>query len=222
MPRGATDGPRLFGAEAGGDAGTEMTDPGDTRAASSGTAAVAASIVASHTSASTGTPGSTGGRSVGGGARSSGGGAGSLVGVLASPGRVPAPDSAPGRPPRPSPFPPLPRVVGRTVVPGFAADAARIRAVVAIIRAVVAVISARRLGAGIGDGYRAAGTGQHQRTGDRKRRQTTSDQATISDQQRWPATPQRTETCCARAPAGLRQKIAKLLRPLDVPRDKPA
>jgi hypothetical protein len=67
--------------------------------------------------------------------------------------------------------------VGRTLVPGFAADAARIRAVVAIIRAVVAVISARRLGAGIGDGYRAAGTGQHQRTGDRKRRQTTSDQA---------------------------------------------
>ena len=66
---------------------------------------------------------------------------------------------------------------GRTVVPGFAADAARIRAVVAIIGAVVAVISARRLGAGIGDGYRAAGTGQHQRTGDRKRRQTTSDQA---------------------------------------------
>jgi hypothetical protein len=66
---------------------------------------------------------------------------------------------------------------GRTVVPGFAADAARIHAVVAIIRAVVAVISARRLGAGIGDGYRAAGTGQHQRTGDRKRRQTTSDQA---------------------------------------------
>jgi len=66
---------------------------------------------------------------------------------------------------------------GRTVVPGFAADAARIRAVVAIIRAVVAVISARRLGAGIGDGYRAAGTGQHQCTGDRKRRQTTSDQA---------------------------------------------
>jgi hypothetical protein len=59
---------------------------------------------------------------------------------------------------------------GRTVVPGFAADAAR-------IRAVVAVISARRLGAGIGDGYRAAGTGQHQRTGDRKCRQTTSDQA---------------------------------------------
>ena len=80
---------------------------------------------------------------------------------------------------------------GRTVVPGFAADAARIRAVVAItradaariravvaiIRTVVAIISARRLGAGIGDGYRAAGTGQHQRTGDRKRRQTTSDQA---------------------------------------------
>jgi hypothetical protein len=65
---------------------------------------------------------------------------------------------------------------GRTVVPGFAADAARLRVVVAIIRAVVAVIS-RRLGAGIGDGYRAAGTGQHQRTGDRKRRQTTSDQA---------------------------------------------
>ena len=63
------------------------------------------------------------------------------------------------------------------MVPGFAADAARIRAVVAIIRAVVAVISARRLGAGIGDGYRAAGTGQHQRTGDRNRRQTTSDQA---------------------------------------------
>jgi hypothetical protein len=66
---------------------------------------------------------------------------------------------------------------GRTVVPGFAADAARIRAVVAIIGAVVAVISARRLGAGIGDGYRAAGTGQHQRTGDRTRRQTTSGQA---------------------------------------------
>jgi len=59
---------------------------------------------------------------------------------------------------------------GRTVVPGFAADAAR-------IRAVVAVVSARRLGAGFGDGYRAAGTGQHQRTGDRNRRQTTSDQA---------------------------------------------
>ena len=56
------------------------------------------------------------------------------------------------------------------MVPGFAVDAAR-------IHAVVAVISARRLGAGIGDGYRAAGTGQHQRTGDRKRRQTTSDQA---------------------------------------------
>ena len=29
IPRGATDGPRLFGAEAGGDAGTKMTDPGD-------------------------------------------------------------------------------------------------------------------------------------------------------------------------------------------------
>ena len=63
------------------------------------------------------------------------------------------------------------------MVPGFTADAARIRAVVAIIRAVVAVISARRLGAGIGDGYRAAGTGQHQRTGDRTRRHTTSGQA---------------------------------------------
>ena len=34
IPRGATDGPRLFGAEAGGDAGTEMTDPGDTSAVS--------------------------------------------------------------------------------------------------------------------------------------------------------------------------------------------
>jgi hypothetical protein len=61
---------------------------------------------------------------------------------------------------------------GRTAVTGFAADGARIRAVVAEIRAVVAVISGRRLGAGIGDGYRSAGTGQHQRTGDRTRRQT--------------------------------------------------
>ena len=32
IPRDATDGPRLFGAEAGGDAGTKMTDPVDTTA----------------------------------------------------------------------------------------------------------------------------------------------------------------------------------------------
>ena len=83
---------------------------------------------------------------------------------------------------------------GSAVVTGFAANTARIRAVVAIIRAVdaiiravvvisravvavsravVAIISARRrLGAGIGDGYRAAGSGHHQRDSDRKRRQT--------------------------------------------------
>ena len=99
IPRGATDGPRLLGAEAGGDAGTEMTDPGDTSAVSG--------AGGRYPTGATDGPGPSGHAAIDRRAR----GLRCLglvfprgadrLGVLASPGRVPAPDSVPAgfRPP---------------------------------------------------------------------------------------------------------------------------